>query len=101
MTKRKGTKEATVTIHTKAATDEIYELFSQPLRKDDETEEQESSDDEDDYTTDGDYTSGGESTETGRLTTASETGDDETSDVKSVSEWSEFTTRKHVPDINA
>lgn len=90
-----------MTIHTKAATDEIYELFSQPLRKDDEMEEQQSSDDEDDYTTDGDYTSGGESTGTGRLTTASETGDDETTDTKSVSEWSEFTTRKHVPDMNA
>ena len=100
MTKRKSAKEQTMTLHTRAATDEIYDLFSQPLKVGDEEEEEDDSDDEDGDMTDGDYTSGGESTGTGRLITTSEAGDDETSDVKSVSEWSEFTARKHIPDID-
>lgn len=101
MTKR-NKKEQTMTLHTRAATDDIYDLFNQPRKapQEEEEDEEESSDDEDDMT-DGDYTSGGESTGTGRLTTTSEAGDDdETSDVKSVSEWSEFTARKHVPGID-
>ena len=88
-----------MTLHTRAATDEIYDLFSQPLGTEEE-EEDESSEDDDGDMTDGDYTSGGESTGTGRLVTTSEAGDDETSDVKSVSEWSEFTARKHIPNID-
>src|SRR4051812_32386412 len=103
MTKRKPSKEQTMTLHTRAATDEIYDLFSQPLKAEAEEDEDEDSDDDDGDMTDGDYTSGGESTGTGRLLTTSEAGDDETtdvksevdddetSDVKSVSEWSEFT----------
>lgn len=105
-----------MTLHTRAATDEIYDLFNQPLKgAEDEEDEDGDSDDEEDMT-DGDYTSGGESTGTGRLLT-SEAGDDETShagddvtstsqvydettDVKSVSEWSEFTGRKHIPTID-
>ncbi|KAL2060194.1 hypothetical protein VTL71DRAFT_9589 [Oculimacula yallundae] len=101
MKKRKASKEQTMTLHTKAATDDIYDLFSQPLpgpEEEEEEEEEEESDDDDDMT-DGEYTSGGESTGTGRLMGTSEAGDDETSDVKSVSEWSEFTARKHIPDI--
>src|SRR4051812_23213708 len=103
MTKRKNSREQTMTLHTRAATDEIYDLFSQPLKNAEEEEEDEDDSDDDGEMTDGDYTSGGESTETGRLLTASEAGDDETSqagdndetsDVKSVSEWSEFTARK-------
>lgn len=88
-----------MTLHTRAATDEIYDLFSQPLKSADDEEEDDESDDDEDMT-DGDYTSGGESTGTGRLVTTSEAGDDETSDVKSVSEWSEFTARKHIPNID-
>ncbi|PBP19552.1 hypothetical protein BUE80_DR009748 [Diplocarpon rosae] len=106
MKKRKASKEQTMTLHTRAATDDIYDLFNQPLpepqEEEQEEEEEEESDDDDDIT-DGEYTSGGESTGTGRLLTTSEAGDDEgdeeTSDVKSVSEWSEFTARKHIPDI--
>jgi checkpoint serine/threonine-protein kinase len=98
MTKRKASKEQTMTLHTRAATDEIYDLFSQPLNGEEEEEDDSSDDDED--MTDGDYTSGGESTGTGRLVTTSEAGYDETSEVKSVSEWSEFTARKHIPNIN-
>lgn len=89
-----------MTLHTRAATDEIYDLFNQPLKSVDDDEEEEESDDDDGDMTDGEYTSGGESTTTGRLVTTSEAGDDETSDVKSVSEWSEFTARKHVPAIS-
>ena len=99
MTKRKSSKEQTMTIHTRAATDEIYDLFSQPFDADEE-EEDESSDDDDGEMTDGDYTSGGESAGTGRLVTTSEADCDETSEVKSVSEWSEFTARKHIPNID-
>jgi len=100
MTKRKASKEQTMTLHTRAATDEIYDMFSQPLKAADDDDEDEESDDDDEDMTDGDYTSGGESTGTGRLVTTSEAGDDETSEVKSVSEWSEFTARKHIPNID-
>lgn len=101
MTKRKGSKEQTMTLHTRAATDEIYDLFNQPLPAEEEQEEEEVSDDDDGDTTDGDYTSGGESTRTSQIPTTSEAGDDfdETSEVKSVSEWSEFTARKHIPKL--
>jgi checkpoint serine/threonine-protein kinase len=88
-----------MTLHTRAATDDIYDLFNQPLKPAEEEEDEEESEDDDDMT-DGDYTSGGESTGTGRLVTTSEAGDDETSDVKSVSEWSEFTARKHIPNVD-
>ena len=94
-----------MTMHTRAATDEIYEIFNQPVKA--VAEEHEDSADEDDYETDGDYTSGAESTyTTTRNIATSEAGDDigeregegeETSDVKSVSEWSDFSTRKHIP----
>jgi checkpoint serine/threonine-protein kinase len=120
MMKRKASKEQTMTLHTRAATDEIYDLFNQPLKSenDEEEDEDDESDDDEGEMTDGDYTSGGESTGTGRLLTTSEAGDDEasdmtdrhnatsevgddeTSDVKSVSEWSEFTGRKHIPKID-
>ncbi|KAI9646478.1 protein kinase [Ciborinia camelliae] len=103
MTKRKSSKEATMTLHTKAATDEIYDIFNQPLKAADEEEEEEeeASDDDDGDTTDDDYTSGGESTMTGRLGGTSEVGDDdETTDVKSESEWTEFTAQKPVPDMD-
>lgn len=89
-----------MTFHTKAATDDIYELFNQPLKSSIDDGEDDESDQDEGEETDGDYTSCGESTGTGRLVTASEAGDDETSEVKSVSEWSEFTARKHVPKID-
>jgi checkpoint serine/threonine-protein kinase len=93
-----------MTLHTRAAHDDIYDIFNQPLKQANREEE---SDHQDDYDTD-DYTSGAESTGTTRNISTSEAGDeqevpedtaDETSDVKSVSEWSDFSTRKHVPDI--
>lgn len=88
-----------MTLHTRAATDEIYDIFSQPLKSSKDEDEEDESDDDDGDMTDGDYTDGGESTGTGRIITTSEAEDDETSDVKSVSEWSEFTARKHVPNL--
>ncbi|PVH96378.1 hypothetical protein DM02DRAFT_674861 [Periconia macrospinosa] len=126
--RKKGSKEKTVTIHTKEAMDEIYDIFSQPLQEakdlvaevesEDESSE-ESSDNDDD---EDDYTSAGESTGTGRLSCAnSEFGDETTAadftlgttigdndgsgseadetDAKSVSaEWSEFTEIKQDPE---
>lgn len=100
MTKRKATKEQTMTLHTRAATDEIYDIFSQPLKSSRDDDEDNESDDDDGDMTDGDYTDGGESTGTGRVLTTSEAGDDETSDVKSVSEWSDFSARKHIPALD-
>ena len=98
--KRKASAEPTMTFHTRAATDEIYDLFNQPLKSSIEEDDDDGSDEDDGDETDGDYTSGGESTGTSRLVTTSEAGDDETSEVKSVSEWSEFTARKHIPNLD-
>ncbi|KAF2259455.1 hypothetical protein CC78DRAFT_68473 [Lojkania enalia] len=116
--RKKNGKEATMTLHTKEALDEIYDIFNQPLKTPDKnTADSDSggeSSDEDDYT------SAGESTGTGRISCAtSEFGDDTTAadftlkttiddseesesdvddtDTKSVSAWSEFTESKHVP----
>lgn len=116
-----------MTLHTKAATDDIYDIFNQPLQK---AQDGDDSDDEDDYDTDGDYTSGAESTTTRRISMGDELTEvgydgtevvddtefndettmhdetemhdenDETSDAKSVSEWSDFSTRKHVPNVD-
>ncbi|GAW25235.1 putative bub protein kinase [Rosellinia necatrix] len=94
--KRAGGSEPTMTIHTKAATDEIYDIFNAPLKPTDENMES----DEDEYMSDGDYTSGAESTGTTRQIAASEIGDDETADDRSVSEWSEFTAQKHIPQVD-
>ncbi|KAM0563832.1 hypothetical protein ACHAPJ_000038 [Fusarium lateritium] len=99
--KKKNTSEPTMTLHTKAATDDIYEIFNAPLKP--AGQEEEESADEDDYESDDNYTTDAESTGTTRQIEPSEAGDDdndETSDVKSVSEWSDFSTRRHIPNIN-
>ncbi|KAI9370480.1 kinase-like domain-containing protein [Aspergillus egyptiacus] len=78
--RRKSTAEPTMTIHTRAATDEIYSIFNQPLKA--ETNSAEHSDFDDD-----DYTSAGESTVTGRISAASsDFGDDDTTYHKSFDE---------------
>lgn len=97
-----------MTMHTRAATDDIYDIFNAPLKR--SSEEAEASADDDEYETDSNYTnSNAESTCTTRQITTSEAGDteedrvakdDETSDVRSLSEWSDFSTRRHVPNIN-
>ena len=100
-----------MTLHTKAATDDILDIFNQPLRNVDPmagpADSAGESDDDDD-----DYTSAGESTGTGRISGTSEFGDTE-ADLKtgpqleetntaapSVSPWSDFTASKHVPKLD-
>ncbi|KAI0426662.1 Mad3/BUB1 homology region 1-domain-containing protein [Xylaria sp. FL1042] len=94
--KRAVSSEPTMTMHTRAATDDIYDIFNAPLKAVSEDVQS----DEDEYISDGDYTSGAESTCTTRQIGTSEAGDDETADDKSVSEWSDFTARKHIPKID-
>ena len=108
--RRKTSAEPTMTFHSKAATDEIYNLFNVPAvaKKDDTL-----SGDETDCFNDGDedgFSTGGESTGTGRISQGtSEYGDEDTigssigniqgaeSEDTSVSPWSEFTASKHLP----
>ncbi|KAL9101667.1 MAG: hypothetical protein Q9163_003106 [Psora crenata] len=107
--RRKNSTEPTMTLHTKAATDDILDIFNQPLRNVDPMATPQESDGETDYDED-DYTSAGESTGTGRISGTSEFGDTEpnmkaiTSNTEtaaeSVSPWSEFTTSKHVPKLD-
>ncbi|CAK7268960.1 protein kinase [Sporothrix epigloea] len=73
-----NTSEPTMTIHTRAATDDIYEIFNQPKKAlIEEVDDNEHSDD--DYETDGGYTSGAESTGTARhgSTSDAEAGEEE------------------------
>lgn len=106
-----------MTLHTKAATDEIYELFNQPLKseevhKDSESEgESGSEDDEDDD--DDDYTSVGDNTSTGRISAnTSEYGEetqgdmasqhaDEAEDPADNTGWTEFDTKKDLLKVTA
>ena len=73
-----------MTLHTKEAMDEIYDIFSQPLKNPDEdaaevqSEEVSSDDEDDDDDDEDDYTSGAESTGTGRLSCAGSDYGDET-----------------------
>jgi checkpoint serine/threonine-protein kinase len=96
-----------MTLHTKAATDDIYDIFNAPLQPGGQPSG--ISDDEREYESD-DYTCGGESTVHTTNIPTSEAGDDEeeveeavddgASDAKSVtSEWSEFSVHRHVPDL--
>ncbi|KAI0817912.1 Mad3/BUB1 homology region 1-domain-containing protein [Xylaria sp. FL0064] len=94
--KRAVSSEPTMTMHTKAATDDIYDIFNAPLKAVNEDVQS----DEDEYMSDGDYTSGAESTYTTRQIGTSEAGDDRTADDRSVSEWSDFTARKHIPKVD-
>lgn len=113
--KSRKVAEPTMTINTREAMDEIYGIFSQPVKS---TEEEESESESDSDSDDDDYTSGGESTtntgiasapgseygdETRREImaaqehideTANDAEDDEKTDVSS---WSDFTRSKHVP----
>ncbi|KAF1356543.1 hypothetical protein BDV97DRAFT_287621 [Delphinella strobiligena] len=66
--------ESTMTINTKEAMDEIYGIFSQPVKTEEEEEEESESDSDD---SDDDYTSAGESTGTGHISAnASDYGDE-------------------------
>lgn len=90
--RRKVSAEPTMTLHTRAATDDILDIFNQPLRNIDVMAGPES-EAETDYESDDDCTSAGESTCTGRMSNPDSIAPD------SVSPWSDFTTSKHVPAI--
>jgi len=112
-----------MTFHSKAAANEIYDIFNQPLRKAqaelaparDDTQSGDETDlggegDDDGYSTAGEST--GTGTGTGRISmTNSEYGDDTLASGRasgedntesqpgSVSPWSDFTASKHVPKL--
>ena len=97
-----------MTLHTKAATEDILDIFNQPLRNVDPLAQPPDSDGETNYDDD-DYTSAGESTGTGRISGTSEFEDTQP-DIKteplsietpaaSVSPWSDFTASKHIPKL--
>lgn len=98
-----------MTLHTKAANNDILDIFNQPLKNVQPITSQADSAGESDYEDD-DYTSAGESTGTGRISGTSEFGDDEQdfksgvnpeeTNVESVSPWSDFTKSKHVPNFD-
>lgn len=111
--------EPTMTFHSKAATNEIYDMFNQPLRRPDVVREDTQSGDDGDFTEgdldDGYSTTGdGESTGTGRASMhGSEFGEDTLSSLRqdnsqphthtqpdSVSPWSDFTASRHVPSVS-
>lgn len=102
--RRKNSVEPTMTFHSKAAHNEIYEIFNQPHEKNlDDTQ----SGDDTDFGDDG-YSTAGESTGTGRISGNTSDFDDTLASVRSgqenlssqpdsVSPWSDFTASKHVP----
>ncbi|KAM5430274.1 protein kinase [Microsporum canis] len=115
--KKRGSTEPTMTFHTKAATDEIYGIFNQPLKSELQLAKDLDSVYGSDYEDD-DCASAGESTATGGISApGSEFGDEETSafeatrasvgadglgdqtegDYTSVSEWTEFSPEQHIP----
>lgn len=108
--KRLKSAEPTMTLHTKAATNDILDIFNQPLGDIDLMAAQPESAGESDYEDD-DYTSAGESTGTGRISGRSEFGDDDTearnstnredTEIASASPWSDFTASKHVPNLDS
>jgi len=111
--KNSAAAEPTMTFHSKAATNEIYDIFNQPLSRQNGAREDTQSGDDGDFTEgdldDGYSTTGdGESTGIGRASVhGSEYGDDTLSSVQqdsqsqtqaeSVSPWSDFTASKLPP----
>ena len=102
--RRKSTAEPTMTMHTRAATNEIYDIFNQPLKA--ETEEAADSMCESDYEDD-DYTSVGEGTVTGPVSVGSSDFDDETRtgggeditrEESAAGEWSESNNENELSD---
>ncbi|KIW90232.1 uncharacterized protein Z519_08876 [Cladophialophora bantiana CBS 173.52] len=116
--RKNSSQEPTMTFHSKAATNEIYDMFNQPLRKPALAREETQSGDDTDFTegeVDDGYSTPGdaESTETGRVSApGSEYGDDTLASIRRnhpqsqsqtecVSPWSDFTTSKHVPRLDS
>ncbi|MCJ1358132.1 MAG: hypothetical protein MMC33_008130 [Icmadophila ericetorum] len=104
--KRKTSAEPTMTLHTRAATDDILDIFNQPLRNMDPITSNAESECESDFDTD-DYTIGVDSTCTGAVSQASDFGEDDTGvrsipdpmEQKSGEAWSDFTASKHLPQL--
>lgn len=105
--KRKNSSEPTMTFHTRAATDEIYDIFNQPLKAEQAADGADSVC-EGDYYDDDDYTSIGETT--GHVSGASEFGEEDTTtffhkgaetedDTHGASEWTEFNSHD-LPEMN-
>ncbi|XPS98854.1 Non-specific serine/threonine protein kinase [Ascochyta lentis] len=117
--RKKSGREATMTLHTKEAMDDIYEIFNQPLKKPEEeeiaepqSEEVSSDDDESDYTSGAESTAtrsefGDETTVGGDFTLGTVIGDNnsddgsevdnteiDNTDAGSVSAWSDLTENK-------
>ncbi|KAJ4366577.1 protein kinase [Ascochyta clinopodiicola] len=116
--RKKSGREATMTLHTKEAMDDIYEIFNQPLKKPEEeitepqSEEISSDDDESDYTSGAESTAtrsefGDETTVGGDFTLGTVIGDNDSddgsevdnteidnTDVGSVSAWSDLSESK-------
>ncbi|KIW35623.1 uncharacterized protein PV07_02309 [Cladophialophora immunda] len=116
--RKNSSQEPTMTFHSKAATNEIYDMFNQPLRRPTTARDDTQSGDETDFTegeVDDGYSTAGdaESTDTGRVSApGSEYGDDTLASMRrnqtqsqsqseSVSPWSDFTTSKHVPRLDS
>ncbi|KAJ9608679.1 protein kinase [Cladophialophora chaetospira] len=111
--KNSSTAEPTMTFHSKAATNEIYDMFNQPLDKAAGGKDDTQSGDDAEFTEDDGYSTAGESTGTGRVSAPSSEFGDETlasirrghsltqSQSESVSPWSDFTASKHVPRLSS
>ncbi|CAH0000960.1 unnamed protein product [Clonostachys byssicola] len=99
--RKKHTSEPTMTLHTRAATDDIYDIFNAPLKQPSMGEDDESDNyDSDDYTTDAESATrqlDNDDVEEEEEEDENEAGDEEEDDLRSVSEWSDFNTHKHIP----
>ncbi|RMZ85763.1 hypothetical protein DV737_g459, partial [Chaetothyriales sp. CBS 132003] len=104
--RKKNSAEPTMTFHSKAATNEIYDMFNRPLKNPAKEEAQSREDSDYDDT----YSTAGESTGTGPATSVfgddtlgsvvhSGREDNTCSQPDSISSWSDFTTSKHVPQV--
>ncbi|KAG0643780.1 Mad3/BUB1 homology region 1-domain-containing protein [Tuber brumale] len=102
--KRKGQAPAspTMTFHTRAATDEIYDIFNQPMKKTSMTGENRGDDDGSESggeeSDSEDYTIGTQVGQAEGSGPEGDDGEDDEEDARSVkSEWSDFTLRRDVP----
>ncbi|PHH53346.1 Checkpoint serine/threonine-protein kinase bub1 [Ceratocystis fimbriata CBS 114723] len=93
ISKRKSiAADPTMTIHTKSATDDIYDIFNAPLPS--KTDDKGGSDDDEEYDSD-EYESDGESMGTTRNVDLEDSDDD---DAKS--DWSDYTVKKKASGLD-
>lgn len=93
--RKKNMSEPTMTIHTKAATDDIYDIFNAPLKQA-VSEDVENGYESDDYTTDAESVDATRQIESEH---GDEDGDEGDDDAKSASEWSEFSMHRQDHDF--